>query len=390
MELIKLLKIMKKHKICIIGDGLSGLIAAKTLGKLNIEIDFISQKSKSFFLYNRTTAISPSNYKFISENLFKKKRNPFYECKKISLYHEKKKDCLFNFMNFENSNKGLMYIVENKHLRNALISNIKKNKQIKRLKANVEKIDHKKTSIFFKNKEYFYDMILLCTGKNKNFVKKLIGKRLIVDNKNETAFTCIINHDFSLTDSKQFFLKEGPMAILPISDKKFSLIWSMNANFNKQDINNIKKLILLRLKKIFPKNSKIRVGMVNKFPIHFTFNRNFFNNNIFAIGESAYNVYPIAGQGFNLVLRDIEDLYKKIQKNISLGIQLKDSLIFNDLYLSRKPENFLYGLGINLTQNFFRHSDLTLPIKNRLLKDIGKFAFLKKIGLKIADRGIIN
>ena len=67
MELIKLLKIMKKHKICIIGDGLSGLIAAKTLGKLNIEIDLISQKSKSFFLDNRTTAISPSRN--LDENL---------------------------------------------------------------------------------------------------------------------------------------------------------------------------------------------------------------------------------------------------------------------------------------------------------------------------------
>ena len=37
---------MKKHKICIVGDGLSGLVTAQVLGKLNIEIDLVFKKSK--------------------------------------------------------------------------------------------------------------------------------------------------------------------------------------------------------------------------------------------------------------------------------------------------------------------------------------------------------
>ena len=102
------------------------------------------------------------------------------------------------------------------------------------------------------------------------------------------------------------------------------------------------------------------------------------NSDIFAIGESVYNVYPIAGQGFNLVLRDIEQLYKKINTNISLGIQIKDSSILNDLYLNRKPENFLYSLGIDLTQKFFRYNNFTSPIKNAVLKDLDRLPFLKK------------
>jgi len=73
-----------------------------------------------------------------------------------------------------------------------------------------------------------------------------------------------------------------------------------------------------------------------------------------------------------------------------LGIQIKDSLIFSDLYLNRKPENLLYGVGIDLTQKFFRYNKLTVPIKNGLLEDIDNFKFLKKIGLKISDKGIIN
>ena len=381
---------MKKHKICIIGDGLSGLIAAQILGKLDIEIDLISKQSQKKVIDNRTTAISPSNYKFISKYLLKNRPKFFFKCKKINLYHEKENNNFFNFMNFENSGKNLMLIVENKNLRKILISNIKINKKIKILKEDIEKIDLAKTSLSFKKKKHYYDMILLCVGKNSRLVKNLMGKRFIEEDKNEIAFTCTVKHNLDLSESKQYFLKEGPMAILPISNKKFSLIWSMSSDYRRYDRNDIQNLILLKLRNIFSKKSKFNLGKIDSFSIYFKFNRNFFKNNIFAIGESVYSVYPIAGQGFNLILRDIEELHKKIKENISLGMQIKDSLIFNDLYLNRKPENFLYGLGIDLTQKFFRYDKSTMSIKNSLLKDVDKFAFLKKIGLKIADKGIIN
>ena len=178
--------------------------------------------------------------------------------------------------------------------------------------------------------------------------------------------------------------------MLPINNKKLSLIWSMNNSYRRYSDNEIRNLILLKLRNILPKESKLNLSKIDCFPIYFKFNRSFFKSNIFAIGESVYSVYPIAGQGFNLVLRDIEELHKKIKENISLGIQIKDSLIFSDLYLNRKPENLLYGVGIDLTQKFFRYNKLTAPIKNGLLEDIDRFTFLKKIGLKISDKGITN
>jgi len=381
---------MKKPKICIIGDGLSGLITAQILGKLDVEIDLMSKKSQKKIIDNRTTAISPSNYEFILKHLLKKRSNLFFECKKINLYHEKENNSFFNFMNFENFGKNLMLIVENKNLRKVLVSNIKKNKKIKILKENIEEINIDKTSVSFKKKKHYYDMVLLCVGKNNRIVEKLIGSRFIKEDKNEIAFTCNVKHNLSIIESKQYFLKEGPMAMLPINNKKLSLIWSMNNSYRRYSDNEIRNLILLKLRNILPKESKLNLSKIDCFPIYFKFNRNFFKNNIFAIGESVYSVYPIAGQGFNLVLRDIEELHKKIKENISLGIQIKDSLIFSDLYLNRKPENLLYGVGINLTQKFFRYNKLTIPIKNGLLEDIDNFEFLKKIGLKISDKGIIN
>ena len=73
---------MKKPKICIVGDGLSGLFAAQILGDLDIDIDLISKKILNKNLDKRTTAISPSNYKFISKYFIKKNTNIFLNVRK--------------------------------------------------------------------------------------------------------------------------------------------------------------------------------------------------------------------------------------------------------------------------------------------------------------------
>ena len=63
---------MEKQKICIIGDGLSGLTSAIALNNLkNVEIHLISRKSKNI-TDKRTTAISESNLNFHSTSLDKR------------------------------------------------------------------------------------------------------------------------------------------------------------------------------------------------------------------------------------------------------------------------------------------------------------------------------
>jgi len=101
-------------------------------------------------------------------------------------------------------------------------------------------------------------------------------------------------------------------------------------------------------------------------------------------------VHPIAGQGFNLILRDIKKLFEYIQEQQFLGLQIKDSMILEKFIRSRKPENLLFGLGINFTNRFFKHSKNTSLFKEMILKDIDRFKFLKKLSLKISDQGIFQ
>ena len=81
---------MKKQRICIVGDGLSGLMTALSLNKLKgLEIHLISKKNKHS-KDRRTTAISASNYDFFNEVLDKLDKKLFWPSKKIDLFYETK------------------------------------------------------------------------------------------------------------------------------------------------------------------------------------------------------------------------------------------------------------------------------------------------------------
>jgi len=177
---------------------------------------------------------------------------------------------------------------------------------------------------------------------------------------------------------------------LPINKNIFSFVWSMNKNYRKQKVDSIKRLIQLKLKSILNSKTKIILDDPIAFPVSFKFNVNFVKKNSLVLGDSSYNVHPLAGQGFNLILRDVKKLFEYIQEYQSLGLQIKDSLILKKFIHSRKPENLLFGLGINFTNKFFRYNQTTSLFKEIILKDIDRFKFLKKLSLKISDQGIFQ
>ncbi len=381
---------MKKQKICIIGDGLSGLTAALVLSGLKIDVDLISS-NKSFknIPDHRVTAISQSNYKFLSDYLSTEDLKSFWSCKNINLYHEKS-DQYYNFMNLSNKNKNIIHIIKNNSLKKIFIKKINKYKNVNIIKGEVKKIDTKKSKILIKNKNLFYDLILLCLGRKSNIVSELVGNRNIKSDKNEIALTSMVEHNSLISDPKQYFLKEGPLAILPINKKAFSFVWSLNKEFINLKDEKIKDFVGLNLKKVLGSNINFYLEQPVIFPISFKFNINFSKKNTLVLGESSYNVRPIAGQGFNLIFRDIQKLFQYIQENQSLGLPIKDSLIIKKFVLSRKPENLLFGLGIDFTNNFFKCNKSFSPIKDFILKDINKFDFLKRMSLKISDKGIFS
>tara|TARA_A100001011_G_scaffold355875_1_gene399459 strand:- start:604 stop:1737 length:1134 start_codon:yes stop_codon:yes gene_type:complete len=375
---------MKNQKICIIGDGLTGLTTATTLRKLNLNIDlFCSKYNESSKKDKRTTAISESSYKFLKENIDLKKNQYFWPCKKIHLFYENQGKYL-NFLNYKNKDQNLMYVFENLKFIKHLINELKRYKNVNFVYDAVKEVNYDNSSIKFRGKKIYYDIIILCTGNKSTFYKNIdLGRSFYKDYK-EFAITGNIKHNLKINNPSQYFLKEGPLAILPFKRNMFSLVWSISKDFSKK---NIKILINNKLKLIFGKKAKIKILKLQSFPLYLNLKTKYFRKNILILGQGIHSIHPIAGQGFNLILRDIKKLSEIIKENLRLGIAVKDSYILKRFYESRNPENTLIGLGNDLVHNFFKKNKLTDPIKPYLLNNIDRYEFLKKASRKISDKG---
>ena len=375
---------MIKQKICIIGNGLTGLTAALILGKLNLDVHLIAAPDKKRRRDIRTTAISESNYKGLIGFIGKKNSKIFFESKEIDLYKEHSKE-IKHFMNLSNKHKNLMFLFQNEILKKLIQRKINTYKNLKIFNKKVSEINVEKNKVFFANKNFSYDAIFVCTGSKSEIIQNIFKDRFIERKTDEIAFTSIVNHSSNIINAKQFFLKEGPMAILPLNKNKFSFVWSVGSKFKNK---NSAPIIIKKLKEILKIQSDLKMSKVDCFPISFKFRSSFNKKNILVLGEGSYNVHPVAGQGFNLILRDIFYLNRKINEYIKNGIQIKDSLFIDEYLKQRKPENLLFGLGINFINNFFKFNKITEPIKKVILKDINKFNILKDISLRVSNKGI--
>jgi 2-polyprenyl-6-methoxyphenol hydroxylase-like FAD-dependent oxidoreductase len=363
---------MKKQRICIVGDGLAGLMSALALNNLpSLEVDLIAKKNK-LEKDKRTTAISVSNYEFFQDVLGKMDNKLFWPLKKINLFYESN-DQKINFLNFNEYKNNLMYIFENDKIKEVLIREIKK-KQIKIIQKDINKISDLDD----------YDLKVLCLGRNSKIYKSVIKNRSIQKDYKEMALTGYVKHNLKNITTSQFFLKEGPFAILPFSKKNFSFVWSVKKEFITKNINSKIKCKICEILKI----KNINITNLQSYPLTLNLKRNYYKDDILILGEGLHTIHPVAGQGFNLVIRDIKRLKEVLNYYTRLGMSIKSSPALEDFSNQRKSENIITGIGIDLTHNFFKKNKLLDPFKNLILKNISKNKTLRKISKYISNKGL--
>ena len=240
---------MEKQKICVIGGGLTGLITAKALSKLNIKVDLIAGRIDQNVKSNRTIAFSQDNYDFLKElEIFKLSKKEFWPCAEMKLYADTKKEAfteIFKFNEKQAKNKRILYMVENSKIINLLIANIKKEKLISF--KNQELVSEIISLGFLKGikqdiNNSKYNLIILCTGDNSDLVRNIFYDSFIKNSYDETSITTIVKHDpINNNTVRQIFLDNEILALLPISKNKTSVVWTIKKEKYEKNSLLIKK-----------------------------------------------------------------------------------------------------------------------------------------------------
>ena len=368
-HLIFIVKIKNNMKVCILGNGLSAITLAKALVNQKIYVDLITSTKALKLNHSRTLGISKSNTNFFNKNIINIEKL-VWKLKKIEIFSENLK--AEKLINFENNNEELFSIIKNNELYKFLEESLIKNKFFKKKKVNNKRLS-------FIND---YQLIINCDYSH-GFTKKFFSKK-IVKKYNCFAYTTTIKHDRILNDTAvQIFTKIGPLAFLPISNVETSLVYSIHdSSYKKKE--NIEELI-----KIYnPKYRINKVDKINSIELKYLNLRSYHHKNILAFGDLLHRIHPLAGQGFNMTIRDIKTLTNIILKKQDLGLPI-DSSVCDEFETNSKHKNFIFSNGINLIHEFFNMERKTKSnILSKSVQFISKYPLINKMFIKIADKGI--
>ena len=359
--------------ICIIGAGLTSLSLAKNLINKKINVHLYHSDKIRKLPESRTIGISKNNLEFFTKEIQSISNKRTWEIKKIEIFSEKIKG--ENILKFENNN-SLFYMIKNNDFYNLLKNKIYKNKFFKKkiIKKNFFE------DLLNTNK---YDLIINCEANNYLSKKYFMNK--IYKNYLNLAYTTIINHQkIENNTAIQIFTRFGPIAFLPISNSETSIVCSLNTKnkkFTDIDIINL-------INKNNPKYQIKKILKINNFELSSSSLRNYHHKNILAFGDLLHRIHPLAGQGFNMNIRDIKVLSEIIQNRIDLGMHL-DPIIFNDFEKKTKNKNFLFSSGIDFIYEAFNIERQSRNESfNKLIKIVGKNKNINNYLTTLADRGL--
>ena len=353
-------------KVCIIGAGLTSYTLAKALVNQNIYVDIIAQKKINLPVNVRTIGISKSNLKFFNNSIINVDKVS-WKLKKIEIFTDNlRKEKLINF---DNNGIELFSIIKNKGLFEILEKSLSKNKFFKRINI-------------FNNLRFLNNYNLVINTEYNNIITKKFFSQKIFKEYNGVAYTTILHHEKIHNDvAAQIFTKMGPLAFLPISENQTSVVYSFY-NKEKKNINNL-------IEKYNYKYKIQRIEKVKSFELKSLSLRSYFNGHILAFGDLLHKIHPLAGQGFNMTIRDIKILLDIIVNKKSLGLPL-DSSINYEFEKTSKHKNFIFSNGIDFIHEFFNFErKINSKFISRSVQFLGKNPNVNKLFTRLADKGTL-
>ncbi|ELB2104545.1 2-octaprenyl-6-methoxyphenyl hydroxylase [Vibrio parahaemolyticus] len=112
------------------------------------------------------------------------------------------------------------------------------------------------------------------------------------------------------------FTENGPVALLPMSDNRMSLVWCLRPDEAQIVMELSESEFLERLQQDFGwrLGAMQKVGLRASYPLLLRHRKQNISHRFAIVGNAAQTLHPIAGQGFNLGIRDVVTLAEELVK----------------------------------------------------------------------------
>jgi 2-octaprenyl-6-methoxyphenol hydroxylase len=187
--------------------------------------------------------------------------------------------------------------------------------------------------------------------------------------------------------AEEHFLPAGPFAILPLQDRRSSIVWTESAQQAERIMALPDEAFLAELEQRFKLHlGEIRlIGARRAHPLGFFVARSFIAERIALIGDAAHVIHPIAGQGLNMGLKDAAALAEVVVDAARLGLDPGSASVLERYQRWRRFDTMAMGFATDgLNRLFSNHSDILRFVRDLGLGMVERLPPLKRLFIREA------
>jgi 2-octaprenylphenol hydroxylase len=186
--------------------------------------------------------------------------------------------------------------------------------------------------------------LLIGADGNQSFVRDEAGIKVRSWPYPQSAFVVHVRPEKPHRNTAwQRFLRSGPLALLPLTDGRVSVVWSTSTEETKRALeapdDELGRMLGEASDGVLGKLTP--GGRRGAFPLHAQFARRYTMPGLVLVGDAAHSVHPLAGQGANLGFADVAALIKQIEEALAHGEHPGDLPVLRRYERARKGANQL-------------------------------------------------
>ncbi|MDP3544689.1 MAG: ubiquinone biosynthesis hydroxylase [Phreatobacter sp.] len=223
-------------------------------------------------------------------------------------------------------------------------------------------------------------LLVACDG-GKSRLRELAGIRTVGWDYGQSGVVCTVGHEYDHEGrAEEHFLPAGPFAILPLTGRRSSIVWTEETGRAERLCRLPPELFLDELETRFGH----RLGEITvldkpaAYPLGLKVARDFVADRLALVGDAAHVIHPIAGQGINMGFRDVAALAECIADAARLGLDHGSPDVLARYQRWRRFDTAVMGMATDGLNRLFSNGSQPL----RAVRDFGLGLVDRMPGLK--------
>ena len=264
------------------------------------------------------------------------------------------------------------HMVEDRHLRRALLNGLQAGGITHLAGGTVvsQAVDGGGVSVGLADGRRLRSRIVVGADGRSSGTAQRAGIRRVGWGYDQTAIVCAVAHDLPHHGiAHQFFMPHGPLAILPLTGNRSSVVWSERTARAAQIMALDDAGFLEALRPAFGSflGQIALVGARFTYPLGLTLAQSLIAPRVALIGDAAHGVHPIAGQGLNAGLRDVAALAEVLSDARKRGEDIGSEAVLIRFQHWRRFDTTILAIATDTFNRLFSNDNPLL----RAARDVG-------------------